>query len=449
MRDIVITVVIAYLLLRTLRKVEYGAYLWTWLSLMNPHRLTFGFASVLPWAQATAIATFASMLFSRDRKPLPINGGIVTLILLWIWMTVTAVFSINPSEAVWERWTFVSKINLMLLVTLMLLRGRQQIDRLVWVVALSVGFFGIKGGAFTIATGGSYRVWGPPGSMLEENNALAVGLIVVLPFFYYLRETLSDRRWRPVLLVCMLLLVASILGSQSRGALLAVLAMGAFLGFKSKHPVRFSLVSVLVLSAGVLFMPDSWVERMDTIQNHENEGSAMSRIYTWQTLWNVVMARPLVGAGFRADNIDIFNAFAPTDAKFEIFRGNVWVAHSIYMQALGEHGFVGLLLFVFIWIWVWVTCSRLARRAGEIEGLRDWAPLLLRMCQVSTIGFCTGGAFLSLMNVDLPYYILLFVTLVKCEVEDRLAASAPSRGAAGPAARPAGAVAGAHPGTGR
>ena len=257
MRDILVSLVIIYLLLRTLRNVEYGAYLWTWLSLMNPHRLAYGFATTLPWAQLTAVFTFMAMVFSRERKPLPLNGGVVALILLWLWMTLTAVTSINPSDIVWERWIFVSKINLMLLVTLMLLRGRQQIDRLVWIVALSVGFFGIKGGAFTIGTGGAYRVWGPPGSMLEENNALAVGLIIVLPLFYYLRETVADRRLRPFLLVAMLLMVASVLGSQSRGALVALVAMGMFLGFKSKHPVRFSLVAVLVLVVGIQFMPDA------------------------------------------------------------------------------------------------------------------------------------------------------------------------------------------------
>jgi probable O-glycosylation ligase (exosortase A-associated) len=442
MRDILVSLVIVYLLLRTLRKLEYGAYLWTWLSLMNPHRLAYGFAVTLPWAQLSAITTFVAMVFSRERKPLPLNVGVVALILLWLWMTLTAVTSINPPDLVWERWIFVSKINLMLLVTLMLLRGRQQIDRLIWVVALSVGFFGIKGGVFTIGTGGSYRVWGPPGSMLEENNALAIGLIIVLPLFYYLRETVTERRLRPVLLVAMLLLVASILGSQSRGALVALMAMGLFLGLKSKHPLRFGLGAVLVLALGIVFMPDAWMARMDTIGDHENEGSAMSRIYTWQTLWNVAVSRPLVGAGFRADTIEIFARFAPTDFKYEAFRGNAWVAHSIYMQALGEHGFVGLLLFLLIWVWIWVACSRLAKQAERIDSMKNWAPLLLRMCQVSTVGYCVGGAFLSLMNADLPYYILLFVTLVKCAIQDRQLETA--QGAVQPP-RPMGPLAGRGP----
>ncbi len=428
MRDIVLVLVIVYLMIKALRQLEYGAYLWTWLSLMNPHRMTYGFAFSVPWAMMSAAISLVTLPLSKDRKPLPINGGVITLILLWGWMTVTSIFSINPADLVLERWIFVSKIILMLLLMMMMLRGRQQIDRLVWVVVLSVGFFAVKGGIFTVATGGSSRVWGPPGSMLEENNALAVATIMLLPLVYYLRETASRKWLRLVLGVCMLLMIASALGSQSRGALIALLAMALFLGAKSKHPIRFTLGLVLVLAVAIAFMPDSWTARMETIRDHQEEGSAMSRIYTWRTLLNVAMERPLVGAGFRADNLELFARYAPQDPQFAGFAGLVWVAHSIYMQALGEHGFVGLALFVSIWIWLWFTASRLAREAAEVPELKDWMPLLLRMCQVSTIGYCVGGAFLSLMNVDLPYYLLIFVTLCRCQLQDSKAmAAAPAR----------------------
>lgn len=428
MRDIVLVLMIVYLMIKALRQLEYGAYLWTWLSLMNPHRMTYGFAFSVPWAMMSAAISLVTLPLSKDRKPLPINGGVITLILLWGWMTVTSIFSINPPDLVLERWIFVSKIILMLLLMMMMLRGRQQIDRLVWVVVLSVGFFAVKGGIFTVATGGSSRVWGPPGSMLEENNALAVATIMLLPLVYYLRETASRKWLRLVLGVCMLLMVASALGSQSRGALIALLAMAMFLGAKSKHPIRFTLGLMLVLAVAIAFMPDSWTARMETIRDHQEEGSAQSRLYTWRTLLNVAVDRPLVGAGFRADRVEIFDLYAPKDPQYSVFSGLAWVAHSIYFQALGEHGFVGLALFVSIWIWLWFTASRLAREAAEVPELKDWMPLLLRMCQVSTIGYCVGGAFLSLMNVDLPYYLLIFVTLCRCQLQDSKAmAAAPAR----------------------
>ena len=34
------------------------------------------------------------------------------------------------------------------------------------------------------------------------------------------------------------------------------------------------------------------------------------------------------------------------------------------------------------------------------------------MCQVGLIGYATGGAFLSLVYFDLPYYLVLIVVLI-------------------------------------
>ena len=90
----------------------------------------------------------------------------------------------------------------MLFVTMMLVRGREQIATLVWVVILSVGFYGVKGGLFTIVTGGSSRVWGPANSLLEGNNELGVALILVMPFMYFLYQTTVSRWIRRGLMIC-------------------------------------------------------------------------------------------------------------------------------------------------------------------------------------------------------------------------------------------------------
>lgn len=419
MRDLVLSSVVVVLLLRLLRDVRIGAYLWAWLSLMNPHRLTYGFAYSMPFALATAIGTLVLLPFSKHRRPLPLNGGVVMVLLLWVWMTLTSVFAIAPADIVWERWVFVSKIILMTLVTLMLLRGKRELHILLAVVLFSVGFFGFKGGIFTLATGGAHRVWGPPGGMLESNNAFAVACLMLMPLMYYLYQTAARRWLRWFMLLSMLLLGASALGSQSRGAFLALIAMAAVLGLKSKHPVRFGLVLVVLLTLGVGFMPESWTQRMDTIESYSEDSSALSRIYTWHTLLNVALDRPLVGSGFRADHPWVFAAYAPVAPEYAIFQDKVWVAHSIYFQALGEQGFPGLLLFLGIWGWTWVAAGRMAKQAEKVADLKDWMPLFLRMCQVSLVAFAAGGAFLSLMLLDLPYYLLVFVTLCKCELDER------------------------------
>lgn len=448
MRDLLLSLVIAGLLLSIFKNPAMGAYLWAWLSVMNPHKLTYGFAYSMPWAYATAALTLAMLVLSSARKSFPVNSITVAYVSLMLWMSVTSLFSINPPIDVKERWIFVFKIHLMMWVTLMLLRGRKQIEILIWVVVFSVGFYGIKGGLFTLATGGSGRVWGPPGGMLEGNNELAIGLIAVTPLMFYLQQT-STRPWiRRGLVLCIVLIAFSILGTQSRGALLALLSMAFMLGLKSQHPVRSSVLIMMLVGVAIIFMPDSWTSRMDTIQEYKADTSAMSRIYTWNTLWNVALDRPFVGAGFGADNLPLFNRYAPTDPQFAAVLGTVWVAHSIYFQALGEHGFVGLGLFLSIGLLTWLRAGKLARLAANDPEYASWVPLLMRMVQTGLLGYAVGGAFLSLMHLDLIYYVVAVVILVDATMKEEMrrrpavAKSTDPQGAAGPVGPMAGAAAG-------
>ncbi|MCW5611009.1 MAG: putative O-glycosylation ligase, exosortase A system-associated [Rubrivivax sp.] len=411
LRDLALTAVFAVLLLMVFKHPAMGAYLWAWLGLMNPHKLTYGFAFTFPFAQVTALVTLLAVLFTKQKQKLPINGIVVILLLMVGWMTLTSFFAIAPREDVIDRWVFVMKIQLMLLVTWMLVCDARQLRILVWVVTLSVAFYGIKGGVWTVVTGGGGRVWGPPGGLLQGNNELAVGLTMLMPMLYFLRQT-SESKWvRHALLFSMGSCFFSIVGTQSRGALLALGAMTFFLGLKGKHPVRSSVTLLVLMVAVIGFMPETWSGRMSTIKTYQDDTSAMSRIWTWITLYNAAVDRPLVGAGFVADNAVVFARYAPIHEPYRIFAGSVYVAHSIYFQMLGEHGFVGLFLFLLLGLTTWITAGRLARRTRDDPEFGAWMPLLMRMVQVSMIGYAVGGAFLSLAYLDLPYYIMGFVVL--------------------------------------
>ena len=431
MRDVILTAIVGALLVLILRNPAIGAYTWAWLSLMNPHRFTFGFASTMPFALATALVTGLAFALTRRRRALPMTGIVWLLLIQMFWMSVTSLFAIATQDAVLDRWIFVMKIQVMLLLTFMVVLDAKQIRTLVWVVTMSVAYYGIKGGVFTITTGGSGRVWGPAGSMLEGNNELAVALVMLMPMLYFLWQT-EPKPWLRKALVASLALVAlSILGSQSRGALLALLAMGLLLGLKSKRPALTSILILILVPLAIAFMPDSWTSRMDTMRTYQQDDSAMSRIWTWTTLWNAAVDRPLVGAGFRADTQAVFKAYAPVEGVYAIFAGRVLVAHSIYFQVLGEHGFVGLFLFLAIGFVTWQSAARIAKRTTNDPEFGSWMPLLMRMVQVGLIGFSAGGAFLSLAYSDLPYYVIGFVVLCDALVRerDKAAANAPMAGA--------------------
>ena len=149
-------------------------------------------------------------------------------------------------------------------------------------------------------------------------------------------------------------------------------------------------------------MPDAWWERMGTIGGYEQDQSAQGRVNAWWTAWNVA-THNLLGGGFKMFSREVFLIYAP-DPNI------VFDAHSIYFQVLGEHGFIGLGLFLAIALLTWLRCGEIIRMCkGDLD--RRWASDLASMLQVSIIGFAVSGAFLGLAYFDY-YYHLIAITLI-------------------------------------
>jgi len=143
----------------------------------------------------------------------------ILLAAFWAWMLVTTFFALNPVGA-WEQWDKVWKTQLFVFITMMLLTTRARIEALVWVMVISLGFYGVKGGIFTILTGGSYHVYGPAASFIGGNNEIALALNMTIPLFRYIQLQARATWLRYAMGASMALTVVAILGTQSRGGLL-------------------------------------------------------------------------------------------------------------------------------------------------------------------------------------------------------------------------------------
>ena len=93
--------------------------------------------------------------------------------------------------------------------------------------------------------------------------------------------------------------------------------------------------------------------------------------------------------------------------------------HSIYFQMLGDHGFVGLGIFLLLGLAGWVAARRVIRWTRDRPDFR-WANELARMIQVSIVVFAVGGAFLSLAGSDLYYHLLVIASLLQVVVAREL-----------------------------
>jgi probable O-glycosylation ligase (exosortase A-associated) len=383
---------------------------------MSPHRLTWGPAYNFQFSYVIALLTFAGMLFTRDERRWKGGVEVYLLIAFIAWFSLTALFAFNPERAV-PMLQRALKVQLMVFVMLLLFNSKRHLDLLVWTIVVSIGFYGVKGGFYTLRTGAEVgRVWGPPGSFIEDNNAVGLALIITIPYIYYLFVEMRNRWVKAGLLATAALCAVAALGTYSRGAFLAILAMGALLWWKSRHKLLLGLALVLAVPFLIVFLPEKWEERMRGIAEYQTDSSAIGRLNAWQTAINVSKDHPIVGGGFEFHSPEVFARYAPVPEDFHSM-------HSIYFQVLGEHGYVGLALFLAIWFFTWITSARLVKATKERADLR-WASNLVAMVQVSLAGYLVGGAFLDLAYWDLPYYAL--ATLIVTRDIVRRAAVAPA-----------------------
>lgn len=408
MRDIVVSLVVLTGVLYSLKKPYIGVLLWSWLSYMNPHRLCYGFAYSMPFAYITAIFTMFSLLFSKEDKKIPSGGGIrLLLILFLLWTAVTTVFAFHPEFAQEQFIKFV-KIQIPIFLTLMVLKDKQRIHSLLWVISISIGYFGIKGGIYTVLSGGGGRVYGPPDSFIEENNALAVATLMVMPIMVYLGYGLKKSWQKKVMLFCLISMGFSVLGSQSRGAFLAIVSVSAYFWFQSKNKLPSTIGIAFFGLIAAFFLPESWYERMNTIDTYDEDESAMGRINAWILALNVANHN-FFGGGFNLWSETTYSHYLIT---FDPGHMKAFVAHSIYFSVLGEQGWVGLGLFLVLIILCWYRCGELQKKCSKIESVA-WIAELARMIKVSLIAYCTGGTFLSLSYFDLPWTLFAVVILLK------------------------------------
>ena len=356
----------------------------------------------MPVVFIVAIVTMIGMLIAKEAKRMIWSREIILLLIFLVWMAVTTTQAFFIDLAI-DQYIKVSKIQILTFMALLLLTTRERVHAFIWMIVLSLGFYGIKGGIFTIVNGGAYRVQGPETSFIEGNNELALALIMTIPLMRYLHLQATRHLVKQGLVAAMMLTAIAAIGSQSRGALVAITVMGTMFWLKSRNKIGTLVLIALAVAAIVGIMPEEWYARMNTIETYEEDASALGRINAWWTAWNVANDR-ITGGGFWMFQRSVFEIYAPEP-------GRVHDAHSIYFQILGHHGFIGLAIFLTLLAMTWLKCSSIIR-IGKKEPRLNWARDLAAMIQVSIVGYMSAGAFLGLGYFDYIYHLIAVAVVV-------------------------------------
>lgn len=417
LRDLLVTAIVFGSLPVCFARPWIGVVMWYWIAYMNPHRLTWGFAYSFPFAQLIAIATLTGLLFTRDRRPLPWTRETCLLVVLWGLFTLSTIFAFYP-ELAWEMWEKVSKIILFTLLTTMLCQERERVRALMLTIAFSLGFYAVKGGIFTLTTGGVHRVQYPDATSMGGNTGLGLALDMALAMFFFLAREETNPWLRRLLWVMGVFAVPSILFSYSRGAVLGLGAVLLAMGLRSRRKIPVLVGALATVVFVWYFAPEQWFERMETIENYEEDRSARMRLESWYVFYRVGLDRPLLGAGFWGPAQDeLFYRYLPDAIRAQN-------AHNSFLNVLGEHGVIAFGVYVLLIVLCLLRLHLLQRPRRGIAPPR-WIASYAAAIQVAIVGYVSAGMFLSAAYLEFFYHLVGLTAVLHLLARREMEASSP------------------------
>lgn len=439
MRDLFMLAILPVLLYAMAKRPFVALGMWVWTALFFPNGWVYGMASGIRYNllfTGVAVLTYLAMK-NKPRIHIGLLGFLI--LLLFAWTTIGTTVTIGNPDVAWEFWSRFAKIVLLFVFVLLVVEKKLHVDFVLWCVVLSVGFYANLEGLKFIVTGGGHQIQGMATHVLEDRNELAIAFVMTLPICYYLMHEYGkhSRLMRFGLMVTMALLVISVIGTQSRGGFIALVAVGGYFFIKSDRKILVGAAIAVLALVVMQLASDDWVERINTIESANEDGSFLSRLVAWKMSFILATEHPFFGGGFRA--IQHLPTWADLSQRFFsypwFYTGDLLpnptyarAAHSVYFQILGDHGFVGLGIYLAILAMAFWKAGSIARRA-RLTDAQDWLPLLATMLQLSIFSFALGGAALSFAYFDLIFALFGLVIVL----EKRLLAAAVPRSLIGSA----------------
>jgi probable O-glycosylation ligase (exosortase A-associated) len=407
----------------------FNAYmLWGWTSAMIPTGFLFGFMASARVNFIFAGITLLLVVLRRvDWSQYRFNWAVALYLVFLLHATISWLtgYGGNGNNAKYYDILMNGLIFSMLMP--MFVQSRMHIHLMLLVVVFGLGLHGMIEGLKTVVSGGSHNMYGPAGSMLYDRNHLSTALAMVLPIAYYLYLHSVHRFARWGFLALFVIIVLAIMGGGSRGGFVALAVVAFWLILTSRHRWRTLFI---VLALGLLlwqFVPDSVVNRLETIGDANEDDSFMGRVHAWKISSALALEHPFFGGGFHAVQVQyVWEQFktAPSLLDFLNMPEPEFVlakaAHSVYFEVMGDLGFLGLFLYLLIFSMPLLARFSVKRMATRLGPDYVWARDLGDMLMLAVMAYMVGGAAVSVAYLEVAYLMVMLMAVLQVHLRQRL-----------------------------
>ncbi len=420
MLDLGITAFTLGLLVLGLRRPFLWVLGYLYIDIVSPQKISWFLLASLPISLIAFILAFGGWLALDNKQDMRFTLRQFLIVLLLAYCGITTTIADFPIQAA-LKWDWVWKALLFAIFLPLTLRTRLRFEAVVTVIVLSVGAIVISGGIKTAAGGGGYgelQTFVANNTGIYEGSILSTIAIAIIPLIWWTaRFTTLFPRGPLVTLFSVALTFAALLipvGTQARTGLLCI-GLLAVLSLRSvKRRFLYLGMAGLIAAAAVPFLPKSFTERMSTIENHQSDQSASTRVAVWMWTLDYVKDHPFGGGfdAYRSNKLLIPTVVAEGSGNNVTLKTTLHVDqsrayHSAYFEMLGEQGYAGLLLWAWIQLLGTWQMERLSRRwKGRTSPHEAWVAPLATALQLSQLVYFLGAVFVGIAYQPVMFMII-------------------------------------------
>ncbi|HWJ57949.1 MAG TPA: O-antigen ligase family protein, partial [Vicinamibacterales bacterium] len=374
--------------------------------------------AVLHLAEVSALVGLFSLFMGRMRRREPVTrmtAEFAGVLAFGAIILATAPFSLWFGGSFGVFTDLYAKVILIYLLAVNAVASPKRLERLTWVLVLSVGYVGFRAvldyarGVNLIARG--TRVQGSVGGIMQNPNDLALNMVAFVPLAVFFALSARTPWRRLIAAACALFMAGAVVASGSRGGFVGFLAMVLVLAvMQVRRRPAVIIAGVLAALCALPLLPASYWRRIASITDHSKDdyGSADARETLMGESLQAYMENPVIGVG--AGEFKDWNPGHRIEAWHE--------SHNVWLQVAAELGTLGLAAFFFLvaraFVAVFQTRRLLRRAAGGRHGeppAGDPAELALLDAHAAAMMASLAGwfvcAFFASVAYNWTFYYLL------------------------------------------
>lgn len=382
------------------------------IDILKPHNLSYGFLSTVPLSLILTLLLFFSMVVNIKKLTIPRNLGITYLIILFIaWITYTTSISEFPGPA-WFKHDYVIKTITMTIAIPFIINTRLKAEIALCAIIVGVTYYVTIGGVRTALGQGGYGMPLVPtrlgDSEIVETSTLSMVAVFTIPLILYIRNFSTFRNDIPffkyITIFLILCCLFTVVGTYARTGLVGLAVLLFLIFLSSQHKIKIAAGSLALAISIFMITSDSYISRMQTLENATEESSALGRILVWKWTIDYVNERPITGGGFDSyiANAGELYRYLPDSSNITMGDNRPKAFHNIFFEVLGEQGYVGLFIYILLIFRSWQLNFKLARDDTADPALRGMATALHHVIII----YCVCGMFIGVAYAPWIFYFI-------------------------------------------